>query len=306
MKIETLNEFIILIKHQNYSHAAKELFLSQPGLSNHIANLEKELGFKLIERHGNRLSLTLAGAEFLKNAQQIVDTYDRALKSSRALIKENPPVRVMSVATNASSYKTLLKVTKTPFVFVDVDPTITAIKAIEKNLVDIAFAADFSENEQLVKIAREAGIEALPATMGSAAVCFMKTHPLAEKSIFNKQDLKGSSVMIFSGQHFDIWKSSVLRIFGEESDFNFILDPVESLSNINSYDFKDSIYICGRNAMNERLSHRDDIVIFDEVDGVDMSILNVMLFKEAAKDNVVAFIEEIKPLLANEKSLTDS
>jgi len=302
MKIEMLNEFIALIKHQNYSNAAKELFLSQPGLSNHIANMEKELGFKLINRHGSRLSLTPAGTEFLKYAQLIVDTYEKALKSSRALLNEIPPVRVMSVAANASTYKTLLKVTQTPFVFVDVDSTITAIKAIEKNLVDIAFAADFSENEHMVLAAEQAQIETIPASTGSAAICFMKTHPLAEKDRLGKEDLKGSSVMIFSGQHFDSWKSSVLRIFGEESEFNFFLDPVESLSNLSTYDFRDAIYICGRNAMADRLDHRDDIVIVDDVEGVDMSILNVMLYRKAPTGNVAAFIEEITPLLADADS----
>jgi DNA-binding transcriptional LysR family regulator len=50
MKIETLNEFVVFAKHMNFSSAARELYCSQPGLSNHIMTLEKELGFALINR----------------------------------------------------------------------------------------------------------------------------------------------------------------------------------------------------------------------------------------------------------------
>ncbi|MDB8790217.1 LysR family transcriptional regulator, partial [Romboutsia sp. 1001216sp1] len=40
--------FVAVCKYESFSKAAKELFLTQPTVSSHINNLEKELGTVLI------------------------------------------------------------------------------------------------------------------------------------------------------------------------------------------------------------------------------------------------------------------
>ena len=62
MKTEHLREFAVLAQHLNFTIAAKELFIAQSTLSAHVAQLEEELGFALLERrggapHGGRLDV---------------------------------------------------------------------------------------------------------------------------------------------------------------------------------------------------------------------------------------------------------
>ncbi|MDR1185197.1 MAG: LysR family transcriptional regulator, partial [Coriobacteriales bacterium] len=40
VKTEVLNEFVVLVKCQSFTEAARELFISQPCLSEHISMLE--------------------------------------------------------------------------------------------------------------------------------------------------------------------------------------------------------------------------------------------------------------------------
>ena len=79
MKIDTLYEFLLLASTLNYTETAKNFFVSQPVLSNHIASLEKELGVRLFNRNSHAVELTEVGAIFVADARKIVDDYESAM-----------------------------------------------------------------------------------------------------------------------------------------------------------------------------------------------------------------------------------
>ena len=61
MDFKQLETFVAIAKYKSYSKAAEHLFLTQPTLSSHIINLEKELKTTLINRSSRQISLTPAG-----------------------------------------------------------------------------------------------------------------------------------------------------------------------------------------------------------------------------------------------------
>lgn len=61
----------------SFSQAAKELFITQPSLSQQIIKLEKELGVRLFERNGNTVILTKAGENFIKDAKQAILSFEQ-------------------------------------------------------------------------------------------------------------------------------------------------------------------------------------------------------------------------------------
>ena len=85
MYIEYLREFCTLARRLNYTHAANELHESQSTLSRHIKTMEIELGFSLIRRRGNDLSLTNGGNAFLEGAVSLVENYDKLIESCRTI-----------------------------------------------------------------------------------------------------------------------------------------------------------------------------------------------------------------------------
>ena len=85
MNLSQLYYFRKLAEVKHYTHAAEELFISQPTLSNSISQLEKELGIPLFEREGRKIKLTRYGAEFYEYATQSLN----ALEKGIALAKEH-------------------------------------------------------------------------------------------------------------------------------------------------------------------------------------------------------------------------
>ncbi len=50
MDLKQLEVFVAVVKHQSFSKASRELFLTQPTVSAHIQNLENELETVLVNR----------------------------------------------------------------------------------------------------------------------------------------------------------------------------------------------------------------------------------------------------------------
>lgn len=90
MDIRQIETFISVAKYKSFSKAAEKLFITQPTVTNHIQNLEHELGTILINRSGKNISLTDAGALFYKHAINIINSCEMAkfeLNSYKGLIQ---------------------------------------------------------------------------------------------------------------------------------------------------------------------------------------------------------------------------
>ena len=72
MNLRSLEYFIEVAKNSSFSKAAKNLFVTQPTLSRHVADLEKELKTQLFIRESKRVVLTESGKVCFQEAQKIV------------------------------------------------------------------------------------------------------------------------------------------------------------------------------------------------------------------------------------------
>lgn len=72
-----LNIFVEAALAQNFSVAARRLYLSQPAVSLQISNLEKRLGIELFQRSGRSLRLSEAGKVLLPLAQEALHQLKR-------------------------------------------------------------------------------------------------------------------------------------------------------------------------------------------------------------------------------------
>lgn len=292
MKLETFQEFVTLVKCQNFSLAAKELFLSQSGLSAHISGLEKELGFLLVDRNENKFALTPAGTTFLEYAQAILGTYEEAVEKGREIASDCPPVRFASVTLNSPYYTALSKVEEIPFVFVDLDFDVPTFKALEKRVIDAGITADYSTSPVILELMKKENIVFEPIRFETGAICMMRSHPLASKSSLTREDLRGLVATISSGAHFDSWKQKVLDMVGEEAGIKFRLTAAESMANLSRADLGEAIHICSYDSIATYFSQRDDMVIFDSLDGEKLRYsVGVAYREDGPKDKIQKLIE---------------
>ncbi|USF26921.1 Hca operon transcriptional activator HcaR [Firmicutes bacterium ASF500] len=78
MNFQHLKYFLTVAEELNITRAAERLYISQQSLSNHIANLERELDVKLFTR-SPKLSLTYAGGLLVDTATEILDLHRQYL-----------------------------------------------------------------------------------------------------------------------------------------------------------------------------------------------------------------------------------
>ena len=78
MDLRQLETFIQVANSKSFSRAAEKLYITQPTVTNHVQNLEKELGTLLINRSGKNISLTDAGSLLYKYAINIVNSCEMA------------------------------------------------------------------------------------------------------------------------------------------------------------------------------------------------------------------------------------
>ncbi|KAB3532864.1 LysR family transcriptional regulator [Alkaliphilus pronyensis] len=79
MDFRQLETFVAVAKFKSFSKAAEQLFLTQPTVSSHISNLEKELNTILINRTNRNISLTKAGDILYDYALNIINLKDGAV-----------------------------------------------------------------------------------------------------------------------------------------------------------------------------------------------------------------------------------
>ena len=72
MELYTMRYVLAVAEHKNFSLAAQACHIGQPALSQQIAKLEKELGITLFNRNSRGATLTEAGGEFVRRAQEII------------------------------------------------------------------------------------------------------------------------------------------------------------------------------------------------------------------------------------------
>ena len=74
MDFDQIETFIEVARLSSFSRAAEKRFRTQPAISSQIRSLEEEVGAKLLDRSGGKVSVTAAGKLFLKFAEELLES----------------------------------------------------------------------------------------------------------------------------------------------------------------------------------------------------------------------------------------
>ncbi len=85
LNLHELNVFVEAAQAENFSVAARRLYLSQPAVSLHVRNLEQQFGVELFQRNGRNITLSEAGKILLPLAQQVLYNAKRLEETMMAL-----------------------------------------------------------------------------------------------------------------------------------------------------------------------------------------------------------------------------
>lgn len=88
MEFKQIEAFVNVVKYKNFSRAADATFLTQPTISTHINNLEKELNAVLLNRQGREVTMTEQGEAFFSYATNILNLREQAILTIQGIGRE--------------------------------------------------------------------------------------------------------------------------------------------------------------------------------------------------------------------------
>lgn len=83
MNLSQLYYFKKVAELQHYTNAAKELYITQPSLSESISSLETELGIPLFKKEGRNVKLTKPGVEFYHYVQTALSILEKGIDNAK-------------------------------------------------------------------------------------------------------------------------------------------------------------------------------------------------------------------------------
>ncbi|MEG1553947.1 MAG: LysR family transcriptional regulator [Rikenellaceae bacterium] len=99
-----LRVFVAVAKRLSFTDAATELNISQPAITNHIKELEKQYHITLFDRSVGKIKLTYAGEIFLNHTEKILERYKILDFTMEALTKESKGTLCIGANSMISNY----------------------------------------------------------------------------------------------------------------------------------------------------------------------------------------------------------
>ncbi|CQR74956.1 HTH-type transcriptional regulator GltR [Sporomusa ovata DSM 2662] len=99
MELRQLKTFVTIAKQGSFVQTADALGYAQSTITNHIQNLENEMGVRLFERLGHRICLTAQGKALLSYAEQVIKLTSEA---GKVIANPDVPQGVLTIGTNES------------------------------------------------------------------------------------------------------------------------------------------------------------------------------------------------------------
>jgi DNA-binding transcriptional LysR family regulator len=186
--------FVAVAEEGSFTRAAERLWIAQPGLSQQILALERELDVRLFERLSRGVELTDAGRIFLDKARVALEAADDALSVAR-----DAEAGLMGNLRLGLSWRARYDLApdlqhafglRRPGVHVTVveAQTDTLIRDVHDHKLDAAIV--------LAPEGFQPGLDRMIVNQGSVGVIVGAEHPLAAREVLTVDDLRGQVFMV--------------------------------------------------------------------------------------------------------------
>ena len=195
MTLQQLKYVIMVAEKGTISDAAKELFISQPSLTNAIKELENEMNITIFNRTNKGIIVSNKGDEFLAYARQVLEQANLLEEKFLDVKKQSPIFSVSaqhySFVVNAfvdvirefdgAQYDFTLRETQTYEILEDVSRL--------KSEIGILYTS--TKNEEIIqKLIKQKGLIFKELFQAKPHVFISAKHPLAKRQTINLEELE--------------------------------------------------------------------------------------------------------------------
>lgn len=193
MTLQQLKYALTIADCGSMNEAAKQLFISQPSLSETMKELETEIGLDIFLRSNRGIVITPEGEEFLGYARQVTEQF--GLLQSKYIdkkVKEKFSVSTQHYTFAVKAFvETVKQIGMEQYEFaVHETTTISVIENIKnfKSEIGVLYENDFNE-KVLNKMFKENGLEFVELFSCDTFVYLWSGHPLAKQDVITMEEL---------------------------------------------------------------------------------------------------------------------
>lgn len=232
MEIRQVQSFVQAARLGSFSRAAETLGYSQSAITVQIRLLEQELGTRLFDRMGKKVSLTPQGNRFLEHASRILYEMDRTMIAMNENQELNNPLHIGTIESLCTAkFPGILSRFHTLYPRVNIQITLDSpeklIRMMEHNELDLIYILDTPRwNREWIKVMEAAEPIVFVASVNSefAAKSRLVLQDILEEPFFLTE--KNANYRQALDQHLAL-ESRTLDPVLEISDTEFIIKMVE-------------------------------------------------------------------------------
>ena len=193
MTLQQLKYALTIADCGSMNEAAKQLFISQPSLSETMKELETEIGLDIFLRSNRGIVITPEGEEFLGYARQVTEQF--GLLQSKYIDKKEK--EKFSVSTQHYTFavkafvETVKQIGMEQYEFAGHETTTISVIENVKNFkseIGVLYENDFNE-KVLNKMFKENGLEFVELFSCDTFVYLWSGHPLAKQDVITMEEL---------------------------------------------------------------------------------------------------------------------
>lgn len=194
----------------HFGRAAQRLFMTQPPLSRQIQLLERSLGVQLLDRSNRQVRLTVAGRQFLRDAQHLLAYTEQASDSARRLASGEAGQLVIGF-TAVSGYNMVPELLRAagqslPDIGFELHEMVSSdqTEALAANMLDIGFVRNVDPRP---------GWSYQLASREPLVVVMPEGHPLAQRAQLAVTDLAHQPFVMYSPKEGRYFYDCIVGLF---------------------------------------------------------------------------------------------
>ncbi len=282
--------FKVVAEELHYRRASERLFISQPGLSRQIRQMEEILGVQLLWRNKRKVRLTEAG-KYLKSEIDFIFNHLELIHKQLKLIDkgEDGELRIGFLGSAMQNVipDLLLKMDQMyPGISTSLEEMSNGLQvaAVDKDRLDIGF----------VRLARvPAGIRMKPVYRDTFSIVLPEDHSLTAGRFKGVHQLKNENFILFSSDYSPAYYDKIMSICEDEG-----FTPHITHKSVHAHTIFKLVELgLGVSIVPTSLQHGyDRKVKFIELAGIEQSALLSMIWKEENRnpvlEKVLGLVEE--------------
>ena len=221
MELRHLRDFVAVAEELSFTRAAARLHLTQPALSRRVQQLEQEVGARLLDRRPSGVTLTEAGAMFLRDARRMLDLSVESVRAVQAL-KETGRRSLRVGYTRHLHYHLLPQALAEysrawPAVDVSLHTMSPAelLFALDESSLDVGFLLEVP------------GLRGSCVAMYPSAAAVPREHPLATRERVRLEDFHDELLIVLSDAGYPGARERVLRHWADTGGEPRVVEAVD-------------------------------------------------------------------------------